>query len=106
MTTPTHLIGVCPDMLSRLLDDVGRHRALTDEESLMVETLIRRRTQCRVYVKWTADLDRKLLAVARKRSEVRKFAHRHQMTPQCAYDRLHKLRKKAKSPIPDLRFKE
>lgn len=107
MNAPPRTIGVAAPLLLGLLDELSRTRSLRDEETALLEIVIERTDQRRVYRKWTPQLDRALLRVAHKRSGIRAFAERHSMTPLAAYSRLNKLKaKKAKSPPPDNRRKD
>jgi len=93
-------IPVPPTTLMRLLDDVGRTRALLDDETDLVERLVNRGHRgAGVRLKWTADLERELKRVSHRPHGVRTFAQRHGITEQAAYDKLSRLRgRKAKLP--------
>jgi hypothetical protein len=110
MNTQAGTIAVRTEIVTRWLDELSRQRALRDEETDILETIIQRRAHSRVYVKWTPALDRKLIRAAHRKSSIRAFAQREGMTAKAAYDRLSKLRLrkagKAKSTIPDQRFKD
>lgn len=54
--------------------EIGRERALTDEESLELEKAIRREGSSGVYKRWTMDDNRALLTAARKRGGLKEYA--------------------------------
>ncbi len=83
-----------PDKLLGLLDEIGRHRALTDDETDIIEAIVcRGHKSTGVRFDWNPRLDIKLTIAGNTRGGVRRFAEHHLITPQAAYDRLHKLRK-------------
>jgi hypothetical protein len=87
-------VCVNPDLLLSLLDEIGRHRALADHETDLVEAIVCRGHRSRSLKQhWTARLDRKLLEAAKTKGGVKRFAAAHNLPPQAAYDRLYKLRK-------------
>lgn len=56
--------------------EIGRQRALTDDESAELEKAIRREGPCGVYKRWTMDDRRELLIAARKRGGLKEYADR------------------------------
>jgi hypothetical protein len=87
------MIPVAPETLMRLLDDVGRTRALLDDETDLVELIVTRGHRGQgVKLKWTADIERELRRVSARPSGVRSFAARYGITEQAAYDKLSRLR--------------
>lgn len=91
-------IPVSATILMRLLDDVGRTRALLDEETDLVELIVTRGHRCTgVKLKWTPNIERELLRASHRKSGIRAFATQHGITEQAAYDKLSRLRgRKAK----------
>lgn len=86
-------IPVPPDTLMRLLDDVGRTRALHDDETDLVELIVTRGHRAAgVKLKWTPDLERELRRVSHRPSGIRSFASQHGITEQAAYDKLSRMR--------------
>lgn len=86
-------ICVTPDFLLGLLNEIGRSRALADHETDVVEAIVmcgHRSTGMRV--KWTAQLDRRLLKAAATRGGIKAFAQSQGMAQWAAYKRLQKLR--------------
>lgn len=84
-----------PEKLGALLDEVSRHRALTEEESLILERIVcrgHRRQSGRIT--WTPKLDQELLKCHNRPGAIRSFAERNGMTPRAAYVRIDKLRAK------------
>jgi hypothetical protein len=83
-----------PHRLEALLTEINRHRALTDEETDLLEAIITRgHPSSAIRFKWTPALERALLRAYSRPSGVRAFAERHGITQQAAYDKLCKLRK-------------
>ena len=83
-------------LMIELLDRIGRHRALADDESQLLEKLVRRerariRPQ-RTTHKWTRDEDRELLRVQYRRRGVAELAIRNGVTEAAAWSRVQALR--------------
>ena len=78
-----------------LLDRIGRVRSLRDDESILLEKLVRRsqRGQRRTH-KWTPENDRTLLRVQHRRRGVAKYAEEIGVSEGAAWFRLDSLRKK------------
>lgn len=82
-----------PDRLLSLLDEIGRHRALSDEETDLIEAIVcRGHRTAGLRTRWTPKLDRALLRAASQRGGIRAFADKNQMSPMAAHRRLTKLR--------------
>ena len=87
-------ICLAPDKIEALLCEINRHRALTDEETDLLEAVITRgHRSSAIRFKWTPALERALLRAYSRPTGVRAFAERHGLTTQAAYDKIHKLRK-------------
>ena len=54
--------------------EIGRERALTDEESLELERAIRREHPIGTYKRWTLDDNRALLTAAKRRGGLKEYA--------------------------------
>jgi len=95
-----HPIPVLPSILMRLLDEIGKTRALHDEETDLVEILVSRgHRSTGLYVRWTPKMERDLQRASYRRGAIRIFAEKHGMTPDAAYTRLKKIKaRKAKLP--------
>lgn len=88
-------IPVPTDLAFRLLDELSRSRALADDESALLETLVVRGHRSQgVRIQWSAKLDRALLRASYRNGTIRQFAADNGMSEMCAYKRLEKLRKK------------
>lgn len=102
-------IPVPTDLAFTLLDEASRRRALSDEESLLLEQIVTRGHQTRgVRIQWTQALDRALWRASYRKGTIRQFAAAHNFSEQACYDRLLKLRKqkaarKAKLPTDGAR---
>jgi len=55
-------------------DEIGRTRALTDEESAALERAIRRESRPKVYKRWTHADNEELMRFARQRGGVKRYA--------------------------------
>jgi hypothetical protein len=73
-----------------LLDEVGRSRALSSDESDLVEDIV---TAEREDFRWSERLDQGLLRAALTSGGIARFARRHSITPSAAYNRLLRLRR-------------
>jgi hypothetical protein len=105
MTTLTLDGGVEP-VLIELLDRLGRLRVLHDDESGILETLIRRdqrKSGSRQLHRWTRDEDRELLRLQYRRRGVADYAVSIGVSERAAWQRLDKLRyPKKRLARPDL----
>lgn len=80
-------------LVLELLDRIGRARALHDDESLLVEKIVRRSTRgSRTLHKWTAEEDRELRRIQYRRRGVAEFAQRIGVSEAAAWSRLQALR--------------
>jgi len=87
-------ICVHTDFLLTLLTEVGKHRALADHETDVIEAIVcRGHKSAGIRIRWTATLDRKLLQASYSKGGITRFAETNNIPRQAAYDRLHKLRK-------------
>ena len=83
-----------PAKLEALLTEINRHRALSDDETDLLEAIITRGHQSSNFrFHWTPKLERELLRAYSRPSGVRAFAERHGITAHSAYQKLSKLRK-------------
>lgn len=88
-------IPIPTDLAFRLLDELSRSRALADDESALLETLVCRGHQSTgIRITWTPKLERALLRASFRKASIRQFAADNGMSEMCAYKRLEKLRKK------------
>lgn len=81
-----------PEKLLGLLTEIGRHRALSDDETDILEAILEIET---VPFRWNSRLDAHLLTAAHSNGGIARFARRHEITPTAAYARLHRLRRRA-----------
>lgn len=83
-------------VLIELLDRLGRHRALADDESQLLEKLVRQSqaTKASVYHKWSREDDRTLLRVQHRPRGVANYAKEIGVSEYAAWMRLDRLRKK------------
>jgi curved DNA-binding protein CbpA len=90
---PDHPIPVMPALLMRLLDEIGRTRALHDEETDLIEILVNRghRTQ-RIRFAWSPALERELMRASHRKGSIRNFAAKHGISEKACYCRLDKMR--------------
>lgn len=87
-------------LLIELVDRIGKMRALSDDESLLVETVVKkqcRRGQARTYKTWSAKEDRELLSRQFRRRAVAEYAITLGVTETAAWSRLRHLRNLRKS---------
>lgn len=81
------------DLLLNLLTEIGKHRALADHETDLIEAIVcRGHRSSGNYHRWTPDMDRKLLKAANQRGGIKAFSERHGLAMWSAYSRLRKLR--------------
>lgn len=86
-------IPVSATILMRLLDDVGRTRALLDEETDLVELIVTRGHRCTgVKFRWTPNIERELMRASHRPSGIRAFATQHGITENAAYKQISKIR--------------
>jgi hypothetical protein len=78
-----------PEKLLGLLTEIGRHRALTDEETDIVEAILEIE---HVPFRWNARLDGHLLTASHSVGGIARFARRHGITPMAAYSRIKRLK--------------
>lgn len=89
-------IAVSPALVLALLEEVGRSRSLSREESELMERIVDRNHQSELRnVNWTPALDAELAIAKEMKGGIRQFALSHDMTPQAAYGRLNKIRKRS-----------
>jgi hypothetical protein len=82
-----------PDKLLAILDELSRHRALTNEETDMLEAIISRGHVSRnIRFRWTTTIDRALMTAAHSRGGLKRFCERYGVTDGAARVRLHRLR--------------
>lgn len=79
-----------------VLDEIGRSRALTEDESNLLEYVLPDCDGRRAF-RWNAIIDAALLDAA-DRSEVASFARLIGIKPNAAYQRLHRVRRRSASP--------
>lgn len=86
-------IAVSPALVLALLEEVGRTRRLSREESELMERIVDRNHQSELRnVNWTPALDAELGSAKAVKGGIRQFALSHKMSPQAAYGRLNKLK--------------
>lgn len=82
-------------LLIELVDRIGKLRALDDDESRLVEAVVkkqRRRARVRTYKSWTPKEDRELLQRQHRRRGVASYAQELGVTETAAWSRLRHLR--------------
>lgn len=82
-------------LLLELVGRIEKHRALSDDESRLVEALVRkekRRADNRVIRVWTRQQKDELERMAKLRGGVKKFAAKHGMPDKVAWAMLRNLR--------------
>lgn len=85
---------VHPDKLLDWLTEISRTRALRDDETDVIEAIVCRGHKAQgVRFKWNPRLDLALRRAALTKGGIRRFAERHGISPQSAYDRMNKIRK-------------
>lgn len=86
---------VDPVLLMVLLEEVGRARALSEAESRLLESVIRKEAKpARQTHKWTKANDRTLLRVQHRPRGVADYAKRVGVSEHAAWMRLDRLRKR------------
>lgn len=73
--------------------EIGRERALTDEESLTLEKAIRREGPAGIFRRWTLDENRELLKAAKQRGGLKEFAERTGRSYPSVQSQLRELKK-------------
>ncbi len=87
-------ICIHADFMLAVLTEIGKHRALKDSETDIIEAIVCRGHKSKgIRVRWTATLDRKLMQASHSKGGITRFADTNEIPRQAAYDRLHKLRK-------------
>lgn len=90
-------IDVDSSWLLSIIDEINRARALNDNEVAIVERIISVKTNReRRTFRWTAKLDRKLLAMSAERGGIRAFAKQNNISPHAAHMRLCRIRENVK----------
>lgn len=83
-----------PDHIGSLLDEVSRHRALTEEESVALEMIVTRgHRSSGMRTRWTPDMDAALLEAAKVDGGIARHAQSIGVRPMSCHMRLHKLRR-------------
>ncbi len=85
------VICVRPDFLLQLLTELGRHRALADHETDLVEDIV---NMGQVAFRWDPRADRALLTASHSPGGIARFARRYGVTLDTAHSRLYRLRGK------------
>ncbi|SCY69392.1 hypothetical protein SAMN05660666_02510 [Novosphingobium aromaticivorans] len=86
-------ICIQTDFMLGILTEIGRHRALSNRETDIIEDCIAFET---APFRWNARLDNALLVASHSPGGIARFARRHEITGGMAYARLHRLRKRQK----------
>lgn len=82
-------------LMIELLDRIGKHRALADDESQLLEKLVRGSPgQPSVYHRWSRQEDRDLLRLQHRPRGVANYAAQIGVSEYAAWMRLDRLRKK------------
>lgn len=88
-------IPVPADKLLRWLDEIGRQRALADDETDILEALVcRGHRSSGVRTRWTPQLDAGLLDAATVDGGIKRYAEEIGVRPMSCHMRLHKIRKR------------
>jgi hypothetical protein len=83
-----------PDKVLDWLTEISRTRALKDEETDIIEAIVCRGHQSTGQrFRWNPRLDLALKRASLTKGGIKRFAEKHGMSPQAAYDRLNKIRK-------------
>jgi hypothetical protein len=106
MSVHDHPIPVMPAILMRLLDEIGRTRALHDEETDLVEILVNRgHRKSGLKVHWTPDLERALMRASHRPSGIRTFAAKHGVSENACYKRICVVKARRDGKLPRDRVK-
>ncbi len=84
-------ICVRAEFLLDLLNEVGGHRALADHETDLLEDIVGMEITA---FAWNQRLEAALMVAASSPGGIRRFAHRHGMTDNAAYQKLSRLRRR------------
>lgn len=84
------------DVLLALLDEVGKHRALADHETDLIEDII---SAGHVPFRWSPAIDAELLEASRHDGGIGRFARRCGITGGMAYARLYRIRRRQGAPL-------
>lgn len=87
------IICLLPEVLLGLLEEVGRHRALTDRETDLIEDIVAMDT---TPFRWNPRLDGQLKTASHSPGGIARFARRYGITSGSAYQRLDRLRRKSR----------
>lgn len=89
-------------LVLELLDRLGRLRAHPDDESKLIETIVRRQSRRAPTFthQWKPEEDRELLRIQHRPRGVIEFAHRIGVSEKAARRRLEKLRDKGRCTRP------
>lgn len=90
------MAAIClqPDKMLSLLNEIGRHRALTDDETDIVEAIVcRGHKSTGVKQRWTPDMDEALLEAAKVDGGIARHAQSIGVRPMSCHMRLNKIRK-------------
>jgi len=79
------------EMVLGLLEEVGRSRVLADHETDIIEDCLAMEVTA---FRWNPRLDVALLVSSSSNGGIARFARRHEITPNMAYVRLFRLRKR------------
>ncbi len=96
------VICVRPDFLLQILTELGRHRALADHETDLVEDIV---NMGQVAFRWNPRADRALLTASHSPGGIARFARRYGITGEAAYCRIKRLRKRQMRPSATARRK-
>jgi len=83
-----------PEKMLSLLNEIGRHRALTDDETDIVEAIVcRGHRSTGVRQRWTPAKDAALLEAAKVDGGIKRYAEQIGVRPMSCHMRLNKIRK-------------
>lgn len=86
-------IPIPTDLAFTLLDEASRRRALTDDESLLLEQIVTRGHQTRgIRITWTPKLERELWKASYRKGTIQSFADANGMSYKAAHEHLRKMR--------------
>lgn len=87
------MICLEPEKMLSLLNEIGSHRALTDDETDILEAIVcRGHRSTGVRQRWTSDMDQALLTAAQVDGGIARHAKAIGVKPMSCYMRLNKLR--------------
>lgn len=87
------IIELRTDLLERMLEELGSHRALEDHETDLLEDICDMRTRG---FRWTKRADLALARSAHSKGGIRRFAARYGITEGAAYMRWSRLKQREK----------